>query len=143
MSNAENNHETTRPGGITGNGFKPGQTATPEDAPKDSQKQSATYAAGRPYVLPMSCWRSPRIRKPVIAIEWPRCRELLDRGWGKAPAFAAIEAEDPLELSDIAREIQGIADELAARREAKNSNGTAIDELERLERADRENTSGF
>jgi hypothetical protein len=46
-------------------------------------------------------------------------RELLDRGWGKAPAFAAMEAEDPLELSDIAREIQGIADELAARREAK------------------------
>ena len=46
-------------------------------------------------------------------------RELLDRGWGKAPAFAAMEADDPLELGDIAREIQGIADELAARREAK------------------------
>ena len=37
------------------------------------------------------------------------CREFFDRGWGKAPAFAAIETEDPLELSDIAREIQGIA----------------------------------
>ena len=46
-------------------------------------------------------------------------RELLDRGWGKAPAFAAMEAGDPLELGEIAREIQGIADELAARREAK------------------------
>jgi hypothetical protein len=30
-----------------------------------------------------------------------------------------MEAADPLELGDIAREIQGIADELAARREAK------------------------
>ena len=45
-------------------------------------------------------------------------RELLGRGWGKAPAFASIEAEDPLELSDIAREVQKIADELHARREA-------------------------
>jgi hypothetical protein len=37
-------------------------------------------------------------------------RELLDRGYGKAPAFAAMEAGDPLELDVIAREIQGIAD---------------------------------
>ena len=43
-------------------------------------------------------------------------RELLDRGYGKAPAFAAIEGNDPLELSAIAQEIQSIADELAARR---------------------------
>jgi len=46
-------------------------------------------------------------------------RELLDRGWGKAPAFASIEAGDPLELDEISREIQGIADELRARREAR------------------------
>ena len=43
-------------------------------------------------------------------------RELLDRGYGKAPAFAAMESGDPLELGAIAQEIQGIADELAARR---------------------------
>jgi hypothetical protein len=47
------------------------------------------------------------------------CRELLDRGWGKAPTFAAIDGQDPLELDVIAQEIQGIADELRARREAK------------------------
>ena len=46
-------------------------------------------------------------------------RELLDRGWGKAPAFASIEADDPLELEGLARDIHQIADELAARREAK------------------------
>ena len=45
-------------------------------------------------------------------------RELLDRGYGKAPAFAAMESGDPLELGAIAAEIQGIADELAARRVA-------------------------
>ena len=42
-------------------------------------------------------------------------RELFDRGWGKAPVFAAIEG-DPLELSAIAQEVQWIADELARRR---------------------------
>jgi hypothetical protein len=45
-------------------------------------------------------------------------RELSDRGWGKAPACAAIEGSDPLELGAIAQEIQSIADELAARRES-------------------------
>ena len=41
-------------------------------------------------------------------------RELLDRGWGKAPAYASVQMDDPLELSDIAREIQTIADELGS-----------------------------
>jgi hypothetical protein len=44
--------------------------------------------------------------------------ELLDRGWGKAPAFASIEGSDPLETDEVAREIQRIADELRERREA-------------------------
>ena len=48
-------------------------------------------------------------------------REIADRGFGKAPAFAAIEGGDPLELSAIAAEIQGIADELAARRDAREA----------------------
>lgn len=50
-------------------------------------------------------------------------RELADRGWGKAPAFAAIEGSDPLELDVIAQEIQGIADELRARREGRTIAG--------------------
>jgi hypothetical protein len=48
-------------------------------------------------------------------------RELLDRAHGKAPAFAVIESEDPLELGEIAREIQAIADELSARRESNTT----------------------
>jgi len=48
-------------------------------------------------------------------------RELADRGWGKAPAFAAIEGADPLELSAVAAEVQAIADELAARRDAREA----------------------
>jgi hypothetical protein len=52
-------------------------------------------------------------------------RELADRGWGKAPAFAAMEGADPLELGAIAGEIQAIADELAARRDARGAAGAA------------------
>ena len=52
-------------------------------------------------------------------------RELADRGWGKAPAFAAIEGADPLELSAIAAEVQSIADELAARRKAPADSGAS------------------
>jgi hypothetical protein len=46
-------------------------------------------------------------------------RELFDRGWGKAPEFASIEGADPLELDGVSAEIQAIADELRARREAR------------------------
>jgi hypothetical protein len=48
-------------------------------------------------------------------------RELLDRGWGKAPAFSNIEGADPLETDEVAHEIQRIADDLRAKREAKQT----------------------
>lgn len=43
-------------------------------------------------------------------------REILDRGWGKAPAFAPIEGGDPLEASELDQAIRDIADQLIARR---------------------------
>lgn len=63
----------------------------------------------------------PRAKPSERIAAW---RELADRGWGKAPAYAAIEGGDPLELSAIAAEIQGIADELAARRESRDGPGS-------------------
>ena len=117
MSLAENNHETTRPGGITGNGFKPGQSGNPGGRPKGLAR-AFRDTMGSPEEAARGLLEIARTAKrPADRIAaW---RELLDRGYGKAPAFAVMEADDPLELSDIAREIQGIADELAARREAK------------------------
>jgi hypothetical protein len=53
-------------------------------------------------------------------------REYLDRGWGKAPAYAPVEGADPLGLSDVDQSIAGLVDELAARREAA-SPGEAAD----------------
>jgi hypothetical protein len=43
-------------------------------------------------------------------------RELLDRGWGKPPAFAAIEGADPLEQDAVAQEIRAVMAELTATR---------------------------
>ena len=43
-------------------------------------------------------------------------REILDRGWGKAPTHAPIEGGDPLERSELDIAIRAIADKLLARR---------------------------
>ena len=51
-------------------------------------------------------------------------RELLDRGWGKSPAFAPMEDGDPLELGDVPRQIASVMDELAARRSGKAAGGS-------------------
>ena len=116
MSNAENNHETTRPGGITGNGFKPGQSGNPGGRPKGIARTVRETCGGSPERLAQVLLEIAENPKGRDRDRIAACSELLDRGWGKAPAFAAMEAEDPLELSAIAQEIQGIADELAARR---------------------------
>jgi hypothetical protein len=42
-------------------------------------------------------------------------RELFDRGWGKAPAFAPIEGGDPLESSELDKAIMEIAAQLTRR----------------------------
>ena len=39
-------------------------------------------------------------------------RELLDRGWGKAPAFASIEGANPLEHDEIDAAISGLVEQL-------------------------------
>jgi hypothetical protein len=92
----------------------------------DGRRLEATAIAGSD---PLRAARPLRLAQGLLEIaEAPKAhdrdrvaaiREVLDRGWGKAPAFAAMESDDPLELSEIAREIQEITDELSARREAK------------------------
>ena len=51
MSTVENNHETTRPGGITGNGFKPGQSGNPGGRPKGIAKTVRDACGGSPLRL--------------------------------------------------------------------------------------------
>lgn len=97
-----------------GKRFQPGQSGNPGGRPRGlaaSVKELVTpeQVAQGFYEIAVD----PRAKASERIAAW---RELADRGWGKAPAFAAIEGADPLELSAIAQEIQSIADELAARR---------------------------
>ena len=75
------------------------------------------------------CGGSPlRLAQVLLEIaEDPRARhrdriaaasELLDRGWGKAPAFASVEGVDPLEHDEVAAEIKAIAEQLRRERDS-------------------------
>ena len=95
--------------------FAPGVSGNPGGRPKGlaaTVKQRVTPEELVDILLDAA--RDPRAK---VAERIAAVRELSDRGWGKAPAFAAIEGSDPLELGAIAAEIQSIADELAARRQ--------------------------
>ena len=98
--------------------WKPGQSGNPGGRPKGVAKTVREVCGGSPLRLAhglLEIAEDPKVR--------PRDRiaaysELLDRGWGKAPAFASIEASDPLELDAVAAEIREISEQLRAR-EAK------------------------
>jgi hypothetical protein len=124
-ASVESNAGATRPGGVTGKGFRPGASGNPGGRKPGiaAVVRERTDPAAMVGIL-LDVANDPRAKasERIAAV-----RELLDRGYGKAPAFAAIEGNDPLELSAIAQEIQGIADELAARRQSAGTGPVAAE----------------
>ena len=106
-----------------GRRFEPGKSGNPGGRPKGLAAAVKAKVQPEDLVAVLVDVAQDARAKPSERIA--AVRELADRGWGKAPAFAAIEGGDPLELSAIAQEIQGIADELAARRQ-----GTPVGDAE-------------
>lgn len=108
---------------VIGRPFKPGQSGNPGGKAKGvaSYAREKSGKDGRKLINLLVKIASDASEKTGDRI---RAAELvLERGWGKAPAFAPIEGENPLELDDISREVAGALDELAARREARVSGG--------------------
>jgi hypothetical protein len=98
MRSAQNNRTTT--GGVTGKGFRPGQSGNPGGRPKGLAKATRELVGedGMPLVeLWLSIAMDP-LRRDADRL---RASELLaDRGWGKAAAFQPIEVDNPLGLQN-------------------------------------------
>lgn len=114
---------------VRGRPFEVGKSGNPGGRPKGlASKIRELVPAGQLAEFYLALWtRDGRtLRKLGIkvgdvtladrtrAADW-----LADRGYGKAPQFAPVEGEDPLELID--HRIHDVLDELAARREGQAS----------------------
>jgi len=96
--------------------FKPGVSGNPGGRPKRLASMIREKMPAEQYVelMLLLATTATSARDRIAAL-----RDLADRGYGKAPIFAAVEGMDPLELDEVASEIQRIADDLRAKREAK------------------------
>jgi len=123
-SRAAGNSRGTAANPIPGNRpWQPGQSGNPSGRPKGisaTVRDELAKVGGESFLVHklLEQLQNPRVKPmEVVAI----VKELSDRGYGKAPAFAAMEGGDPLELSDTQRIVGEILDELGARREAREA----------------------
>jgi Family of unknown function (DUF5681) len=110
---AENSGGTVMP---IGKRFQPGQSGNPGGRPKGSAKAVRDALGGSPSELAHGLLEIFRDETRRSADRIAAARELWDRGWGKAPAFANIEGHDPLEQDEVAAEIRAIQAQLRAGR---------------------------
>ena len=96
--------------------WKPGESGNPKGRPRGIARTVRERCGGDPGPLVEELYKIATDEKVRPADRTNALRALIEHGWGKAPAFAAIEGADPLEQDEVAGAIQAIADELSARR---------------------------
>lgn len=110
-------------GGITGKGFEKGKSANPGGRPRGIAKRTRELVGDDGERL-VKLWIAIAEDEDEKTADRIRASELLaDRGWGKAPAFALVEDDDPLgltaeEASDIGATFRTEVLRLAAAEEA-------------------------
>jgi hypothetical protein len=97
MTSVQNNAGTT--GGITGRGFRPGQSGNPGGRSKGLAKATRALVGddGMPLIELWWSIASDPMRRDSDRLEARRL--LADRGWGKPANFEPLEG-DPLNLED-------------------------------------------
>ncbi len=102
-----------------GRPFQPGQSGNPGGRPKGIAPEARRIAGkdGRKYLKLLDAIAADTEQKTSDRIS--AMQIVLERGFGKAPAFAPIEGENPLALNDVDHAIAAALDELAPRREAQ------------------------
>jgi hypothetical protein len=99
MRPVQNNGRTT--GGITRKGFRPGQSGNPGGRPQSLAKATRALVGEDGMALAQLWWDIARDETRRDSDRLEASRLLAERGWGKAPAYAAIEEGHPLGLEDV------------------------------------------
>ena len=88
-------------GGVTGRGFKPGRSGNPGGRPQGLAKATRELVGEDGMKLAQLWWDIARDETRRDRDRLDASRLLADRGWGKAPTYAAIEEADPLDLANL------------------------------------------
>jgi Family of unknown function (DUF5681) len=97
MSSVQTNGRTT--GGVTGKGFRPGQSGNPRGRPKGLARATRELVGEDGMALIQLWWDIARDETRRDRDRLEASRLLADRGWGKVANFEPLEG-DPLGLED-------------------------------------------